>query len=80
MLRLKQEVNGRGHLGFPTSHSLFSRLVFTKGEKSKGQQVDEDLVGDDEQSLFEEDENTGKIKGSEDADGGWLDEDDIEEF
>lgn len=85
MLRLKQEAGGRGLLGsegFPTSHSLFSRLAFTKPATPGGQQVDEDVVGDEEQRHFEEEDqvNIGRIKGSDDVDGGWLDDDDIEEF
>lgn len=85
MLRLKQEAGGRGFSGsegFPTSHSLFSRLAFTKNGTPGGQQVDEDAVGDEEQNHFEEDDEVsfGRIKGAEDADGGWLEEDDIEEF
>lgn len=85
VLKLKQvQRAGSGLDKLPSSHSLFSRLVFTTGDGQKGQQVDEDLVGDEDQLPAEEGLGFGLGKRKKDEDdgatGGWLESDDIEEF
>lgn len=84
VLKLRQaQKRGLKMDGFPSSHSLFSRLTFTRGDGQRGQQVDEDVFGEEEQ-LPEDDLNfgVGKEPGDEDdvAMGRWLESDDIDEF
>jgi len=74
----------RGRLGMPpSSHFLFSRLIFTSGDGYQGQQVDEHVVDEHEVQIPIEDEvNNGMSNGYENdgAAGDWLDNDDIGEF
>lgn len=67
----------------PSSHFLFSKLIFNSGDGYQGQQVDEHVVEDHEFQIPIEDEvNDGVSNGCEDdgATGEWLDNDDIGEF
>lgn len=82
MLKLKQVQKDQR---LPSSHPLFSRLNFTKEESRKGQQVDEDAVNDEEQSLVDDEINVEAVKKPGDvedggAGGNWLESDDIEDF
>jgi len=62
----------------PSSHFLFSRLIFASGDGYQGQQVDEHEV----QIPIEDEVNNGMSNGYENdgAVGDWLDNDDIGEF
>ncbi|EKM77716.1 hypothetical protein AGABI1DRAFT_129999 [Agaricus bisporus var. burnettii JB137-S8] len=76
---------------FPPSHSLFSKLTFTRDDKM-GMQVDEDGVSKEEElqqfiALNDGEANGGLAKGpgngdgdGDDVGGNWLENDDIEEF
>lgn len=76
---------------FPPSHSLFSKLTFTRDDKM-GMQVDEDGVSKEEElqqfiALNDGEANGGLAKGpgngdgdGDDVGGNWLESDDIEEF
>jgi hypothetical protein len=66
----------------PRSHATFSRLVFRRdgGTKIGTELVEDDMGGvDPENAADEEDEVSTKAKKRE-TNGGWLEEDDIEEW
>jgi hypothetical protein len=67
----------------PSSHRLFSKLVFMKEKRLQGVQIVEGDHGGDmreEAGGEQQTEQERKRAGLDEPDGGWLESDDIEEF
>ncbi|KAH8823535.1 Rad17 cell cycle checkpoint protein-domain-containing protein [Flagelloscypha sp. PMI_526] len=71
-------------LPLPRSHTLFSSLIFQRGDSEEGQPIDEEDQNNVTLSNDQVDEENGLFHAfnsrDDDEIGGWLGDDDIEEF
>jgi cell cycle checkpoint protein len=65
----------------PSSHQLFSKLIFVSGKSFGGMDMlnESDLDGREDR-LFEGDQVSWSTRTNQEHDSGWLASDDIEEF